>query len=448
MPSPVSQHTMAPSEALSADALPPETGLDQPGPPVNEMPSPPPGEEDDSSQEVAVDENETELSRDTDEFDIASYVSSEPSTLVDQRVPEEPQALPDSAEPQTPPEAPPTLPEPPGAAPEEIYDGPDAPPTMIDQDVSGALEGLMENTNTVQMDVTPQRVMVAPVLHLVASHPEQGGSVRFSLHATKPWTVGRTIAEQGHYVDVDLTDYGAKSRGVSRTHAEIFFNWDRKRWMVTDHASGYGTFVDEQQVPPQQEAMLNHGQVVRFGGLQCRVEIEYPEEGAAVSTNETPMGMDAVSPPSEPEPEPGEPHTPADIGYSDQLTAQVEATPEEVPVGAMLQLLMENPDSGGEIRFALRATERRWTVGRTVEETGHYVDVDLGPYGAKSRGVSRKHAELYFDGAMGRWLVVDLGGTYGTFQNDTKLTAQQPAPVADGDVLRFGGMIGRVIIEA
>lgn len=64
------------------------------------------------------------------------------------------------------------------------------------------------------------------------------------------------------------------------------------------------------------------------------------------------------------------------------------------------------------------------------------VDIDLGPYGASSQGVSRKHARL--SQAEGQWLLEDLNSLNGTFVNERKLISETPVPLKSGDVIRCG----------
>jgi ribosomal protein L40E len=100
------------------------------------------------------------------------------------------------------------------------------------------------------------------------------------------------------------------------------------------------------------------------------------------------------------------------------------------------------------VHIKIDDAERSWTVGRTIEQLNHFVAIDLTPHGAKERGVSRSHAEIKFDVDSGHWLLSDLGSQFGTFINDEKLTPQQPVPLADGQVVRFGGVEFRVTLES
>jgi hypothetical protein len=66
-------------------------------------------------------------------------------------------------------------------------------------------------------------------------------------------------------------------------------------------------------------------------------------------------------------------------------------------------------------------------------------DLNLNPYGARDKGVSRVHAALRRDHA--RLLLIDLGSTNGTRLNGKPLPAHQPTQVENGDEIRLGKLV-------
>src|SRR5260221_2790193 len=85
--------------------------------------------------------------------------------------------------------------------------------------------------------------------------------------------------------------------------------------------------------------------------------------------------------------------------------------------------------------------------GRRDPATGTMPDVDLTPFAGYRMGVSRKHA-LIRQGDDGDHLnLCDLGSSNGTFLNGTRLTANRPYKLRDGDEIRFGQMIMRVYFQ-
>lgn len=77
-------------------------------------------------------------------------------------------------------------------------------------------------------------------------------------------------------------------------------------------------------------------------------------------------------------------------------------------------------------------------IGCTDPSDRIFPDVDLTPYGGKTSGVSRRHAQLRYQN--GQWTLIDLGSANGTFVNDSALRPQTPTPLNDNARLRFGNL--------
>jgi len=98
-------------------------------------------------------------------------------------------------------------------------------------------------------------------------------------------------------------------------------------------------------------------------------------------------------------------------------------------------------DSGDVFRFSHEEVDRI-TVGRMDPNTGSSPDVDLSPFDALNKGVSRRHAVISRrDGAL---TLVDLGSPNGTFLNGQKLVPNQPRILRDGDDIRLGHLVMRI----
>jgi CheY-like chemotaxis protein len=75
-------------------------------------------------------------------------------------------------------------------------------------------------------------------------------------------------------------------------------------------------------------------------------------------------------------------------------------------------------------------------IGRGDPQTGVYPDVDLGPHGAQSNGVSRQHAAVI--AKDNRIKIKDLGSVNGTKLNGFTLEANQEYRLRHGDSLEIG----------
>jgi len=97
-----------------------------------------------------------------------------------------------------------------------------------------------------------------------------------------------------------------------------------------------------------------------------------------------------------------------------------------------------------EIIFVIRGIVERVVVpkdgniilGRSDPRNRNRVDLDLTPYGALDRGVSREHVRMHIED--GRLYVTDLGSTNGTFLSSTRLEPNTPTLLRKGDELLLG----------
>jgi hypothetical protein len=69
-------------------------------------------------------------------------------------------------------------------------------------------------------------------------------------------------------------------------------------------------------------------------------------------------------------------------------------------------------------------------------------DLNLNPFGAREKGVSRVHAALRHDHSQ--VLLIDLGSTNGTRLNGRPVAAHQAVKVANGDEIRLGKLLLKI----
>jgi pSer/pThr/pTyr-binding forkhead associated (FHA) protein len=81
-------------------------------------------------------------------------------------------------------------------------------------------------------------------------------------------------------------------------------------------------------------------------------------------------------------------------------------------------------------------------IGR--KDPGQEPDVDLTPYGGVEQGVSRRHALITLK--QGRYYIEDLKAINETLLNSSRLFPGQLYPLRDGDQLRFGTMVVKVLL--
>ena len=95
----------------------------------------------------------------------------------------------------------------------------------------------------------------------------------------------------------------------------------------------------------------------------------------------------------------------------------------------------------------LPLTERNeFTLGRISEGQPIMPDVDLSPYQAYTRGVSRLHAVLKREAS--HVFLMDLGSSNGTYVNGKRLTPNVDHALSNGDVVALGKLKIQILLKA
>ncbi len=87
-----------------------------------------------------------------------------------------------------------------------------------------------------------------------------------------------------------------------------------------------------------------------------------------------------------------------------------------------------------------------FTIGRISEGQPIMPDVDLSPYQAYARGVSRLHAVLKREAS--RVFLMDLGSSNGTFVNGKRLSPNVDHALSNGDVIALGKLKIQILLKA
>lgn len=82
---------------------------------------------------------------------------------------------------------------------------------------------------------------------------------------------------------------------------------------------------------------------------------------------------------------------------------------------------------------------KRTILGRADISSTANPDLDLTPYGALEKGVSRVHAAIFQN--EDTLTLVDMGSSNGTHLNGQRLIPDQPRILRDGDEIRLGKLI-------
>lgn len=90
--------------------------------------------------------------------------------------------------------------------------------------------------------------------------------------------------------------------------------------------------------------------------------------------------------------------------------------------------------------------ETRILLGRYDSNSVQKPDLDLTPYGALEKGVSRIHAAIVRNDDT--LTIVDLGSANGTHLNGQRLLPEQPRVLRDGDEIRLGKLVAHIYFKA
>lgn len=89
--------------------------------------------------------------------------------------------------------------------------------------------------------------------------------------------------------------------------------------------------------------------------------------------------------------------------------------------------------------LALPEGKGAFSIGREDAVGNIFPDVDLAEHDAHAKGVSRRHARLFYQGKQ--WYVEDQGTENGTFVDGRRAPSGVPVPLQDGSRLRLGELV-------
>ncbi|RMF46900.1 MAG: FHA domain-containing protein [Anaerolineae bacterium] len=131
---------------------------------------------------------------------------------------------------------------------------------------------------------------------------------------------------------------------------------------------------------------------------------------------------------------------PERTGMEDDPIKAASITPEKIGEGVTVSLrVLPSGDTiplEGQVEF---------TVGRTSRGQSIIPDVDLSPFDAYAKGVSRLHAALRVEN--GEISLMDLGSVNGTFINQTKIPPNMYRRLQPGDIISLGKLRLQLVIE-
>lgn len=105
--------------------------------------------------------------------------------------------------------------------------------------------------------------------HVLFMIPVSGRRLELPIQTTI--RVGRHQPGESDVPELDLSEDGGKSAGVSRDHARIQLLEDGHTLTLTDLGSTNGTLLNHFPLPPELPYPINHGDEIYFGNLVVHV---------------------------------------------------------------------------------------------------------------------------------------------------------------------------------
>jgi hypothetical protein len=126
----------------------------------------------------------------------------------------------------------------------------------------------------------------------------------------------------------------------------------------------------------------------------------------------------------------------------DLLKQRAVAPPNPPPVAVSDWATLHLLDTGQMLPLTDR---NEFTLGRISEGQPIMPDIDLSPYQAYARGVSRLHAVLKRESS--RVFLMDLGSSNGTYVNGKRLTPNVDHAISNGDVVALGKLKIQILLK-
>jgi hypothetical protein len=107
----------------------------------------------------------------------------------------------------------------------------------------------------------------------------RGSNVSFKVRPQKhthALVIGR--GDQTTMPDIDLTEFGAASLGVSRMHVTLHYDSKSASLAVTDMNTVNGTFINGVKLLPQEVRVLRHGDELRLGQMVLVAHFYFAED--------------------------------------------------------------------------------------------------------------------------------------------------------------------------
>jgi hypothetical protein len=147
-----------------------------------------------------------------------------------------------------------------------------APSGDLHLDIVGCCEKLVEMANA-QFQSLAQTAYFRPGMALLIQVEGADRPLAFDFQSIDMLIIGRSDPTIGEEPDIDLRDFGALEKGISRRHAAIF--WQNGALNLTDEGSDNGTYLNGENLIAHRPYVLRNGDRITMGGLNLTLWLEY-----------------------------------------------------------------------------------------------------------------------------------------------------------------------------
>ncbi|MEU5599023.1 FHA domain-containing protein [Streptomyces sp. NPDC020298] len=248
----------------------------------------------------------------------------------------------------------------------------------------------------------------------------------WTLDASRTYTLGRD--PQGDIVFEDAR--------VSWRHATVSFNG--RSWVIEDHGSTNGTFVQGQRIPQQTE--IGPGSAVHLGNATDGPRLNLSAAAAAVAQpRQQPYAAQGAGPGWAQQAPPQQPPQPQPAQAGWQQPQQAAPVQQQVPQQIPQQ---QSGDAGAPPVYGDRSptTFHQFSLGR-VMRIGRALENELV---VSDLQVSRHHAEFHAT-PDGRFEIRDLGSHNGTYVNGQPIAKGGTQLLGPTDIVGVGHSTFRIV---
>lgn len=118
-----------------------------------------------------------------------------------------------------------------------------------------------------------QTAYFQPGMKLLIYVEDRPTPLAFDFYQIDTLVIGRSAPGSDEVPDIDLADFGALERGISRHHAVLF--WRNGTLHIADEGSANGTVLNGRRLPPHAPHIVRNGDRITLGGLSLEIELAY-----------------------------------------------------------------------------------------------------------------------------------------------------------------------------